>query len=442
MLGISYSKKELLEWGKKYVIEAMGFEPIVFTEGKGVKVKDIEGKEYLDAISAVWVLNLGYHHPEVLKAVKEQIDKIEFVSPEFQCIPKIMLAKKLAEIAPGNLKKTLFALSGAGAIEGAMHLAMRYTGGNEFITFYHAFHGRTFVTSALSYTYPKMLEGGKKGLERYMIKQIRIPNFYCYRCYFNLEYPDCDLFCVKFVETTIKHAADSRIAGVIVEPVQANGGMIPAPDGYLPELQKVCNDYDIPLIVDEVQTAFCRCGKMWASELYRVSPDLLVMGKALGGGFPLAGTLATEKCSSLVGWEYGFTEMAHPVACAASLAMISTMIKEQLADNAAKMGKIITNRIKELAERYKIIGDVRGPGLMIGVELVKDQESKKPACEETDYIIKKGYEKGILLGKSGPLFGPYGNVIKIKPAVNITKDQVENMLQLFEELIKEAQRKI
>jgi 4-aminobutyrate aminotransferase-like enzyme len=434
-----YSNKELLKLSKKYIIDCMGDEPLVFVEGKGVKVKDVEGKEYFDAISAVWVLNLGYGHPAIINAAKEQIEKIEFVSPEFKSLPRILLAKKLVEIAPGNLKKVLFAVSGGGAVEGAMHLAMRQTGGSDFITLYHGFHGRTFATYALSYTYPRMLEeGGKKGLERYLIKQIRIPNFYCYRCYFNLEYPECGLFCAEFLENAIEHSADSKIAGVIIEPVQANGGMIPSPDGYLQKVQKICQQHDIPLIIDEVQTAFCRCGKMWASELYEISPDLLVMGKALGGGFPLAGVLATEEYSKLAGWEYGFTTLGHPVACAASLAMINVMIEEKLAENAEKMGKIITKRIKEMAEKYSIIGDVRGPGLMIGVELVKNLKTKEPACEETDYFIKTGYKKGIIFGKSGPVFGPYGNVIKIKPAVNITEDQVEHMLKLFEDVLKET----
>jgi 4-aminobutyrate aminotransferase len=438
---MAISQKEMLKLSKQHEIKCMGSEPFSIVWGKGLKVKDAEGKQYLDAISAEWVLNLGYGQPEIIEAAKKQLDQVEFVTPVLGSVPRVLLAKKLADIAPGRLKKILFAVTGGGACEGAMHLAMRKTGGQEFICFYNAFHGRTFGTIPLSYTEPTMYEECKQGLERYLAKQTRIPNFYCYRCHYGLTYPECDLFCCRFVETTIKHASDSKVAGVFVEPVQANGGQIPAPKGYLPLLQKICNENNVAMIVDEVQTAFCRCGEFWASEIEKISPDLLVLGKSFGAGLPLAGTLATEEYSHLRQWEYGFTENGHPVACAASLAMIEIMRRERLWENSKRMGQFMSKRLNEIAENTKTIGDVRGPGLMIGVEFVKNKRTKKPAFQETAYVMEKAHELGVIFGRSGPAYGSFGNVLKMKPAVTLKEEEATKIIDVFEESVKLAEKK-
>jgi 4-aminobutyrate aminotransferase-like enzyme len=423
---------------EEYEIKVMGDIPITFVQGDGMYVKDATGKEYLDATSAEWVLNLGYRNRQIMDAVKKQLEQIEYVSPVYDCAPRALLAKKLAEIAPGDLKKTLFALSGAGANEAAMHLAMRKTGGQEFIVFYQGFHGRTLGTIPLSYTEPMMLPECKIGLERYLTKQTRIPNFYCYRCYYELEYPECGAFCMQFIETALKHSVDSKPAGVFFEVVQANGGVIVAPEKAMEVGAKICKDNGIALIVDEVQTAFCRCGSLFASDLYHLKPDIVTLGKSIGGGFPLAAAIATEEYSNVKRWELGWTQLGHPVACAASLAMIDVMQKQKLAENAAGIGKMMKDRLNEIAKRYPAIGDVRGLGLMIGIEFVKDPKTKKPANDEVAYLAKKAYEKGLLLGTSGPAFGPYGNVVKMKPAVNLKEEHADKILGMFEEVLKEA----
>jgi len=433
-----YTQEDIRKMREEYEIKVMGDVPITFVQGEGMYAKDITGKEYLDAISAEWVLNLGYRNPQVIDAVKKQLDQIEYVSPVYDSIPRILLAKKLSEIAPRGLKKTLFALSGAGANEAAMHLAMRKTGGQEFIVFYSSFHGRTFGTIPLSYTEPMMLEECKTGLERYLTKQTRIPNFYCYRCHYGLEYPDCGAFCAQFIETTLKHSVDSKPAGVFFELVQANGGMIVAPEMAMKVAAKICAENRVAMIVDEVQTGFCRCGSLFASDLYDLKPDILTLGKSIGAGYPLAAAIATEEYSNVKGWEIGWTQLGHPVSCTASLAMIDVMLKEKLAENSTKMGELLKDRLNELAKRYPVIGDVRGLGLMIGLEMVKDRKSKKPANHEASYIAKKAYEKGLMIGISGPVFGSYGNVLKMKPAVNAKKEQIEKIAERFEEVLKEA----
>jgi 4-aminobutyrate aminotransferase-like enzyme len=197
----------------------------------------------------------------------------------------------------------------------------------------------------------------------------------------------------------------------------------------------------LALIVDEVQTAFCRCGEFWASNIEKISPDLLVLGKSFGAGFPLAGTLATEEYSHLRQWEYGFTEIGHPVACAASLAMINVMQREKLWENSKRIGALMSKRLNEIAEQSKTIGDVRGPGLMIGIELVKDKKSKKEAFEETAYVMQKAFEIGVILGRSGPAYGPLGNVLKMKPAVIIKEEEANKIIDVFEESMKLAERK-
>ncbi len=425
------------------VIKPMGHYPLRIVRGEGVRFWDEEGTEYLDAVSGEWVVNLGYRHPRVVAAIKEQLDSIEYVTPVFENEQRTKLAEKVLSKAPKNMRSVLFALSGADAVEGAMHLAMRATGGSEFVSLFSAFHGTTFSTLALSYSYPKMLEGSKEGLDRYLTRQIRVPNYNCYRCPFGLKPGSCDMLCARYIDTAIKHQPDAKVAGVIIELFQSNGGMIPMPEGYIEMVREICTRNGVALIADEVQTAFSRCGDIFASNVVGVEPDLIVMGKAFGAGLPLSGVVAGEGFTSLRGWEAGFTLMATPAVCAGSLAMLEVMEEEDLGKNSQEIGAHMVARLNDMKERYSIIGDVRGLGLMIGVELVKDRESKEPADELTGFVWKDALEKQrLLLGKSGPVFGDFGNVIKLKPAVNTTRDQADEMLDRLERSLATAQARL
>lgn len=425
------------------VIKPMGHYPLRIVRGEGVRFWDEEGTEYLDAVSGEWVVNLGYRHPRVVAAIKEQLDSIEYVTPVFENEQRTKLAEKVLSKAPKNMRSVLFALSGADAVEGAMHLAMRATGGSEFVSLFSAFHGTTFSTLALSYSYPKMLEGSKEGLDRYLTRQIRVPNYNCYRCPFGLKPGSCDMLCARYIDTAIKHQPDAKVAGVIIELFQSNGGMIPMPEGYIEMVREICTRNGVALIADEVQTAFSRCGDIFASNVVGVEPDLIVMGKAFGAGLPLSGVVAGEGFTSLRGWEAGFTLMSTPAVCAGSLAMLEVMEEEDLGKNSQEIGAHMVARLNDMKERYSIIGDVRGLGLMIGVELVKDRESKEPADELTGFVWKDALEKQrLLLGKSGPVFGDFGNVIKLKPAVNTTRDQADEMLDRLERSLAAAQARL
>jgi 4-aminobutyrate aminotransferase-like enzyme len=426
------TNREIHDLTDQYVLKCMGDEEIVIHEAQGMWMRDADGRETLDAISGEWVVNLGYRHPRVIEAVLRQLEHMEYATPVVDYESRAVLAQRLAAASPGGrFTKVLFALAGGDAVEGAMHLAMRATGGTEFVTFYKAFHGRTFATIAMSYSDTEMIEESKVGLERYLTKQNRVPNFYCYRCPFRLQYPSCDLFCADFVETAIVNQADGKVAGIVAEPFQANGSMVPAPDGWFPRVREIADRHGALLIVDEVQSALCRCGAMFAVERTGVEPDLIIVGKALGGGFPLSAVLAKEEYAGLLKWEFGFTQMGHPVSCAAGAAMLEVMVEEDLAANAEAMGARLMDGLREMQERFPLIGDLRGWGLMIGIELVLDRTTKKEAWEATTWAVHRAFENGLLIGKTGPVYGDNGNVLKLKPAVNATAADIDEILVRF-----------
>lgn len=430
------------EGTEKHLLKSMGDEPLVITRAEGRRMWDADGKEYLDATSSEWVLHLGFGNERVHRAWREQMDAVEFVTPVFESPPRTQLAAKLAEITPGNLEKVLFATSGADAIEGAMHLAMRGTdGGSDFVCLDQAFHGRSFGTIGLSYSYPHMLEGSNRGLDRYLTRQVRVPNYNCYRCPLKLKRESCDLACANLIDFALERAHTHGPAGVIVEAIQANGGMVPAPDGWLARVDEICESHEVPLILDEVQTGFCRTGAFSASELYGIEPDIIVFGKSLGAGLPLTAAVATAEYGELLPWEYGFTQMGNTVACAGANAMIEEMEVERLGDNATRIGAIMTARLQALRERSRLIDDVRGPALMIGVELVRDPVTREPANEEAAEIMNEAFIRGLVIGRSGPVFGAFGNVLKFKPAVNTTEDEAHAMLDRFEAAVEVVEKR-
>lgn len=444
MVGVSeghqLSQRELDELSARHEIKPMGADALAVAHAEGVRVVDVNGREYLDAIAGEWVVNLGFRHPEVTDAVIAQLNEADWTAPLYNSAPRTLLAEKVAQVAPGGLNKILYGLSGGDAVEGAMHLAMRTTGKDEFVCLFQAFHGRTFATTALSYTHPHMYEGAKKGLERYTTRQIRVPNFNCYRCPFERTPDSCDLFCARFVEKMVVEGSEGGVAGVIVEPYQANGGMVPAPEGYFELLREICDRHEMALIVDEVQTAWGRCGEMFAIEHYGVEPDMIVVGKAFGGGFSMSGVIVNDKYANLAGWEYGFTTIGHPVASTASLKMIEVMERDDLPGNARAMGERFGLRLAEMKEQHPLIGDVRVMGLMIGIELVRDRETKEHAHVEADWCLHRALENGLIIGKTGPVFPPpAGNVLKLKPAVNIGPAEVDEICDRLDRTLSEAE---
>jgi 4-aminobutyrate aminotransferase-like enzyme len=421
-----------LEEGRKYLMSGSvgGGLPIIIDSGKGAVIRDVNGKEYIDCTSQAWSYNIGFSHPRVIEAVKEQVEKITHVRTSFETVPKLLLLKKLGEIAPGNLKKILFSLHGSIANESAMKLALtNRREATKFITVYNNYSGRTFATIAATWPYAPI----SKLFSAYMENFVRIPNGYCYRCHYNLTYPKCNLFCADFLDTTLKHGTEP-VAAMLMEPMQAHGGMIEYPKGYLKRIRQICNNHNVLLIFDEVQTGFGRLGEMFASELYDTMPDILTFGKAIGGGFPLAGVMQSTELEPPVAATDSFTFAHFPVSFAAACATLDVIKEENLLEKARKMGKYFTSRLQKLQEKYDMIGDIRGPGLMIGIELVKDRKTKEIANDITNSITHEALEDGVIFGES--LFKGLGNVLKIKPPLVINESQADKVLEVFEKLIK------
>jgi len=402
--------------------------PITIVEQKGATFTDTNGREYIDCTSQAWSLGIGGCHPKVIAAVAEQIKHATHVRTGFGTIPKFLLCKRLTDIAPGNLKKVSFCLHGSVANEGALKLAIRNRPGRRyFLVPWLGYGGRTLSTMAVSYPHPS------NRFLTYMENAVRFPHAYCYRCYFDRTYPGCGLECARFLRHLIEHAVDGEPIALFMEPVQGSGGMIDYPLEYYREIRKICDEYDMLLIWDEIQTAFGRVGAMFAADLYGVVPDIITFGKAIGGGFPLAGTLQREDLDGFGPGDHSFTFSHFPVAMAAGVVTLQVLQEMKLPERAAKIGAYITQRLREMQNKYELIGDIRGPGLMLGVELVRNRQTKEPAVEETNRFVDEGIKRGILFGESR--YMGLGNVVKIKPPFVITEAQVERMLGVFEEIM-------
>jgi len=405
-----------------------GMLDIVVTRAKGAKLWDSNGKEYIDCTSQAFALNVGALNPQVVKAVKREIDRNSHVAASLYSVPLLLLSKKLTEISPADLNKVNFCLEGSLAVEGAIKLAIKNRPESKYlIAFEHGYHGRSFLTMAASWEDPD------NPFTQSLDNIIKVPEAYCYRCKWQLEYPSCELKCAQNLEETIESKANEGVIAVLMEPVQGNGGQISFPPAFHKKVREICTKHDVILIWDEVQTAFGRVGKMFAAQLYDVLPDILVFGKAVGGGYPLAGFLARESLKEFGLGEHSFTFGYFPLSQSAAFAAIQILEEGDLLERCNHLNEYITSRLMKMQEKYETIGEVRGPGLAIGIEMVKNKESKEPAVEETNRILEMGLEKGILFGTS--LYGGKGNVIKIKPPLVITHEEVERVLSVFEECV-------
>ncbi len=422
----------LIEKGRKALLDGWGTPRlnIVMTRAKGAKMWDMDGNEYIACESQAFALSVGALHPKVVARVKEQMEKISHTSYSFDNIPLLLLSEKLTRLAPGDLKKVNYCLEGSLAVEGAMKLAIKNAPGKRyFVTMDHAYHGRTLATMTASWTHPH-----SSSFIPFMENVIKVPEAYCYRCAFGMKYPSCDFQCVKYLDDTLKNRVSGGAVAVLVEPVQGNGGQISFMNDYHKKVKEVCKQNKTLLIYDEVQTGFGRTGKLFASELYGVTPDIMSFGKAVGGGYPLAGFLASDKLTPFDPGENAFTFSHFPISMAAALATLEVIEEEKLLDRCVKLGGYITSRLKEMQKKYEIIGDVRGPGLAIGIELIKDATTKEPAVEEANRVATDGLRRGVIFGTSR--YGRLGHIVKIKPPLVVTDDEVEKILDVFEKCIQ------
>ena len=426
----NYSESDLEAGRKAFGGGGVGGEiPFVVDYGKGALLFDKAGQEYIDCTSQAWSLNIGYSHPKVIQAVEEVLGKYSHIRTSFETVPKLLLSKKLVELAPAGLDRVIYTITGSEANEGALKIAMHNHPGNTFVSMFDGYHGRTLATLNLSWPHP-----GNR-FTAWSAPIVRIPQAYCYRCPLKLTHPECSLACVDLAKTIIEKGASEPPVALIMEPIQGNGGMIDFPRDYYPAIRKMCDDLGMLLIYDEIQTGFGRLGTWFGADLYETTPDIMVIGKALGGGLPLFGVLFNSQLQGLAPGDHSFTFAHFPLSMAAANATIQVLEEEHLLDRANRIGAIFTDRLRELQNQYELIGDIRGPGLMIGVELVKDRITKEPAREETNRFVKEGLKRGVIFGESKYL--GLGNIVKIKPPLVITEIQVARTLDVFEEILRE-----
>lgn len=404
--------------------------PIVWEKASGVSIEDIDGNSFLDFTSGVLVTNIGHSHPRYVEEVKKQAGQLIHCY-DFVTSARVELAKKLVEITPDNLDKAFMLSTGSETIEAAIRLAKRYTGKYEIISFHGAFHGRTYGAASLAGK-----KGTKKGFGPLMPGVIQVPFPYCYRCPFDKELSDCNYHCLRYLDWALETESTGEVAALITEPYQGGSGSIIPPQGYMERLQEWCQEHEILFILDEVQSSFARTGRMFALEHYHIKPNLLCLGKGInGGGVPTSALMGESRIMDVLQpGEMSSTHGGNPLSCATSLLSIQIIEEEKLCQNSFKVGNYLIERFEEIKENSQILGDVRGLGLAIGLEIVEDKKDKKPSPTLAKKIIRECYYRGLVL--IAPR-GFYGNVVRICPPLVITQEQAEVGIKIMEDVLKE-----
>ena len=399
--------------------------PVVFESGHGCTLTDVDGNTYIDFSSGIVVASLGHCHPKVSEAVCKYANTL-MNSHDFTTPIKLKLLQKLADVSMGDLNGIQLYDSGTTAVEAGLRAARAATGKEEFVGFYKDFHGK----SRDSVSCASMSKAN--GLRSSGFVMAPRPN--CYRCPFKLKFPECDLHCADFVETVIDNSTTNQVAAVVVEPVQGWSGAVLPPPGFFPRLKKICEKRKILLFADEVLIGTARSGKMWCMEHFDTQPDIMTIGKGFGNGFPVTAMLireeykgALEKISAST--SYG----GNPMACAAALASLEVIEEENLCEKSAATGKAMLKRLEEIKSRHPIVGDVRGIGMYLGIELVKDRETKEPFADAGIMVYKKAFEKGVA-------WVPQNHILRLSPPIIMDEDLAMKGLEIIEEAIAETER--
>ncbi|MFH1352470.1 MAG: aspartate aminotransferase family protein [bacterium] len=422
------TKTEIKEMREKFLMPAyMTYfkEPVQIVRGEMQYVYDSDGKRYLDAFSAVVTISVGHCHPDIVPEVQKQNATLQHMTTLYYTESLVKLAEELASIAPGKLQKSFFTNSGTEANEFAAVIAKNYTKRYEFIALQHSFHGRTLMSMALCG------QGIWRNATPFAFGVNHAPAAYCYRCPMGLEYPSCDMRCAYQVEGIIKCSTAGNIAAMFAEPIMGFGGVITPPKEYFKIIHDIVHRYGGLLISDEVQCGFGRLGDSWfGMEDYGVVPDLMTMAKGMGNGIPIGGVITTPEIAechrNLIHFStYG----GNPVSTTQARLVIETIKKREYRKNVQVIGKHLKEGFKELQKKHKIIGDVRGKGLMLGIELVKDRKTKEPAAAENLRMMELCKDRGLFIGKGAMA----GNVIRIKPPLCINKDDADFILKTLDE---------
>jgi 4-aminobutyrate aminotransferase-like enzyme len=401
---------------------------LAFASGSGCTLVDVDGNEYLDFFAGVAVASLGHSHPRFVAAVREQLESL--IVGSFTSEVRLRLLKLLASLAPGSLRRTQLYSGGAEAVEAALRLAKAYTKKHEVVGFWGGFHGKTGGVIGL------IGDEWKQGWGPLPGGTYQVPYADCYRCPFKLTYPQCGMYCLDFVRQSLRVTTGGAIAAIIVEPMQGTAGNVVPPPEFLPGVRDIAREHDALLIADEMITGLGRTGRMFGCEHTGVEPDVMTIGKGLGNGFPVSGIMSTDEITaarpfanaSASSSSYG----GNPLAAAAALATVETIVDDGLAENAGRVGAVLLRELRHLQDRYELIGDVRGAGLLIGLDLVKDRRTKEPLGREVcERIFLGALRRGLLL------MG-YFSRVRINPPLVLTETQARDGVAILDEVFAEV----
>lgn len=427
--------KEIVDLNKEYTFFSWSNQgqvnPIPVTKAEGVYFWDADGKRYLDFASQLVNENIGHQHPKVVKAIQDQAAVLAFVSPGMATEPRGLLGKKLAEVTPGDLKKTFFTLGGAEANENAIKIARQFTGRHKILARYRSYHGATHGAIALTGDYRRLpAEPAISGVVHFL-------DPYCYRCPFGWTKDTCHRECISHVEEVIQHEGPDQIAAIILEGVTGTNGLIIPPDEYWPRMREICDKYGILLISDEVMSGWGRTGEWFAVDNWNVTPDIITTAKGITSGYvPLGAVIVREHIAKYFDSHMlsaGLTYNGHALACATALAAIEVYEEEKIFENVKKVGKYLGEKLEDLKKKHVSIGDVRYIGMFTAMELVKNRVTKEPM----DLTALKDF-----LVSNGVYVFNFKNVLFIVPPLTITKEQLDEGLKLIDEGLAELMDKL
>jgi 4-aminobutyrate aminotransferase/(S)-3-amino-2-methylpropionate transaminase len=425
--------RALLARRQEFVARGVSATVNVFAEqAEGAIIKDVDGNSFIDFAGGIGVMNVGHSRPEVIQAIVEQAQK--FTHTCFSVMmyePYVALAERLCRLTPGDFpKKALFLNSGAEAVENAVKIARYATGRPAIITFDNAFHGRTLMTMTMT----AKVKPYKYRFGPYAPEVYRAPFPYAYRL--NMTPQEASRYCIQELERMFTGVvAPDQVAAMVIEPVQGEGGFMITPPGFLRDLKALCEQHGILLIADEIQSGFCRTGKMFAVEHDNIAPDLITIAKSMGAGMPIGSVIGrAEIMDAPPPGTLGGTYSGNPVACAAALAVLDIYEREDLAARSQTIGQAVMEHFHKLQERYPVIGEVRGLGGMVAIELVKDRATKEPDAPTTSAILAAAHQRGLLLLKAGM----YDNVVRVLVPLNITDEQLRKALDILEAVFSEV----
>lgn len=412
---------------------------------KGVRFTTEDGRERLDFSSCFVSHNIGHGDQRVIDTINDQASELASFAPSMSNRPRALLAKTLEAITPGDLSRSFISLGGTEANEAAVKMCHQFTGKRKIITRYRSYHGGTAASMSLSSGDARNWAQVQGGTE-----YIRVPQPYCYRCSFGLTWPSCDLRCVKYIDEVIElEGGGELVGGIIFEPVTGANGIIVPPDDYFPALKEVCDKWGILMIADEVMTGFGRTGKWFAVEHWGITPDIMSMAKGITSGYlPLGATIATKKIGDFFRehfFSHGATYAGHALACATALRVIQIYQEDNLVKNSRTLGIYLKERAMELQEKHPCVGDVRGLGLFVGLELVKNKQTREPIIP-LDAKIRPGMNPKLAVAKKLGELGMIAmaanpaNVIAMAPPLIVTKDEIDEGISIMDEALKEADK--